>query len=53
MKIDIEGGEDDLFSGDLDWLERTPLVIIELHDWLFPNEPRSRNFLRAVSRLGS
>jgi len=49
LKIDIEGGEDDLFSRDVDWLERMAVVIIELHDWLLPGEATSRNFLRAIS----
>lgn len=51
VKIDIEGGEDDLFSGDVEWLEQAPLVIIELHDWLIPKRGTSANFLRAVARL--
>ena len=49
LKIDIEGGEKDLFSGEVDWLKTVPLVIIELHDWMFPGEAVSRNFLRAIS----
>lgn len=48
MKIDIEGGEDVLFSGDVDWMGRFALIIIELHDWLLPFSGCSRNFLRAV-----
>jgi FkbM family methyltransferase len=47
-KIDIEGAEGDLFSGDVGWIDRFPLVCIELHDWLFPKQGTSRNFLRAV-----
>ena len=38
VKIDIEGAEDDLFSDNIEWLKRTPLVMIELHDWLFPSD---------------
>ena len=49
VKIDIEGGEKDLFSGDVSWLETAPLVIVELHDWMLPGEATSRNFLRAIS----
>jgi FkbM family methyltransferase len=32
VKIDIEGAEQDLFSGNTEWVARSPLVIIELHD---------------------
>jgi len=49
VKIDIEGGEKDLFSGKVGWLETAPIVIIELHDWMLPGEGTARNFLRAVS----
>ena len=49
LKIDIEGGEKDLFSGDVEWLSTIPLVIIELHDWMLPGESTARNFLRAIS----
>jgi FkbM family methyltransferase len=50
-KIDIEGAEFDLFSGSTEWVERTPLIIIELHDWLLPKSGISRPFLECVSRL--
>jgi len=49
VKIDIEGGEGELFAGNLDWVDAFPLIIIELHDWLYPGERTSRNFLRAIS----
>ena len=51
VKIDIEGGEAELFSGDTEWVECTPLLIIELHDWLLPKSGNSRSFLQCVSRL--
>src|SRR6266853_1735871 len=47
-KIDIEGGEANLFRCNYAWLERFPLVIIELHDWLLPGEGNSRNFFKAA-----
>jgi FkbM family methyltransferase len=31
VKIDIEGGEQGLFDGPLDWLDRANAIIIELH----------------------
>jgi FkbM family methyltransferase len=48
-KIDIEGGEEALFSTDTDWVDEFPLLIIELHDWLLPRSGSSRNFLRCVA----
>jgi len=49
FKIDIEGGENDLFRGETNWLTKFPLVIIELHDWMLPFSGSSRNFLKAIS----
>jgi hypothetical protein len=49
VKIDIEGCEDDVFADNLEWIDRFPVIMIELHDWLFPGEARSRAFLDAVS----
>jgi FkbM family methyltransferase len=48
FKIDIEGAESDLFSGDTSWIGRFPLLIIELHDWLLPFSGSSRNFFGAI-----
>jgi FkbM family methyltransferase len=50
FKIDIEGAEQYLFDGDTSWLEKFPLVIIELHDWMLPFAGSSRNFIKAVAR---
>jgi FkbM family methyltransferase len=50
-KIDIEGAERELFRSNHDWLDRVDLVMIELHDWLYPGQRRSNNFLRAVMRV--
>lgn len=49
VKIDIEGFEEDLFSVDLEWVDDTDIIIIELHDWLFPFQGKSANFIRAIS----
>jgi len=51
IKIDIEGFESDLFSKNTEWIELFPVVIIELHDWMFPKTANSANFLKAISRL--
>lgn len=50
LKIDIEGGEDALFQGDTTWLNKFPLVIIELHDWMLPFSGSSRNFIKAIAQ---
>jgi FkbM family methyltransferase len=47
LKIDAEGSEASIFSGDVAWLDLFPLVIIELHDWMLPGQANSANFLRA------
>jgi FkbM family methyltransferase len=48
VKIDIEGGENELFSTCTEWIDRVPLIIIELHDWLLCGQASSRNFLKCV-----
>lgn len=47
-KIDIEGFEADLFAGDLAWIDRMTVVMIEPHDWLFPGRKTSRSFQSAM-----
>lgn len=47
-KLDIEGSEAEVFSQNFEWLDQFPLIIIELHDWLFPGEANSRNFRKAL-----
>jgi FkbM family methyltransferase len=46
LKVDIEGAEADLFAGSTAAIDRFPIVVIELHDWLFPRRATSRPFLR-------
>jgi FkbM family methyltransferase len=48
-KIDIEGAEAELFSRNLDWVAATPLIIIELHDWMMPKQGTARSFLKCVA----
>ena len=50
-KIDIEGAEQDLFSDSIEWIALTPLLIVELHDWLLPKGRTSRPFLECISKL--
>jgi FkbM family methyltransferase len=50
-KIDIEGFEEDLFSANIDWVARFPIIVLEIHDWMIPRRAIASNFIRAVSRL--
>jgi FkbM family methyltransferase len=45
LKIDVEGAEADLFRASDDVLDRFPVVMIELHDWMLPSTANSRNFI--------
>ncbi|MBI4123386.1 MAG: FkbM family methyltransferase [Betaproteobacteria bacterium] len=51
VKIDIEGFEAELFSRNLEWLDRFYVLIIELHDWMLPRQRSSQSFLRAIGAL--
>lgn len=48
-KIDIEGGEGELFAANTEWVDRTPVIVIELHDWLMPRSANSRAFLQCIA----
>lgn len=50
-KIDIEGAESDVFSGDTSWIDKFPVLIVELHDWLYPKQRMAQSFLKAVAPL--
>lgn len=50
VKVDIEGGEADLFRSSTGWLERTPLVIVETHDWMLPWQGMGHAVLSALVR---
>ncbi len=50
VKIDIEGGEAELFRDHADWLDAVEMLVIELHDWLYPWQGSSDSFFRQVSR---
>jgi FkbM family methyltransferase len=51
VKIDIEGGELDLFLSNTEWVAATPILIIELHDKFLLQTANSRTFLQCVSQL--
>lgn len=50
FKIDIEGGEDNLFEAHTEWVDLFPLIIIELHDWLLPRGGTSFNFIHRMGQ---
>lgn len=50
-KIDIEGAEKELFSQNIDWVRRFPIIAIELHDWFLGGQLTSKNFLLAIAEL--
>ena len=50
VKIDIEGSERELFSGDCAWLDEVQCVMIEPHDWLRPQEDTSRTFQLEIGK---
>jgi len=49
IKVDIEGFERNLFSSDTSWIDKFPILIIELHDWMLPFEGNSKNFLKIIA----
>jgi FkbM family methyltransferase len=49
VKIDIEGGEGVLFEQNTSWIDKTPIIIVELHDWLLSKAGTSRSFLRCIA----
>jgi FkbM family methyltransferase len=49
VKVDIEGGEYDLFRSNTGWLDHTDLLIVETHDWLFPNQRNSSTLFKALA----
>jgi hypothetical protein len=50
-KIDIEGGEDELFRSNLDWARQAALIVVETHDWLLPGAGSSQNLRRCIANL--
>ena len=49
IKIDIEGHENQLFENNTEWIDQFKIIIIELHDWMFPETSNSKNFLNKIS----
>lgn len=51
-KIDIEGFESDLFSTNIEWVDEAAAIIIEPHDWLFPEGGTSQSLQAAMVGKG-
>lgn len=47
LKVDIEGGEHELFRGDCSWLAKTVYLTVEIHD-RFGLPHSSRNIIRSI-----
>jgi FkbM family methyltransferase len=50
IKVDIEGYETSLFRSNTAWAEETPLVVFEMHDWLFAWRGTGDAMLRCLTR---
>ncbi len=50
VKVDIEGYETSLFRSNTAWAEETPLVVFEMHDWLFAWRGTGDAMLRCLIR---
>lgn len=50
VKIDIEGGEADLFESHTEWVDAFELLVIELHDWMLPGTANSFNFVQRMAQ---
>ncbi|NLS08113.1 FkbM family methyltransferase [Rhizobium sp. P32RR-XVIII] len=48
VKIDIEGAEAEVFAAECEWINKVPLVIVELHDWMIPRARSSHPVLRRL-----
>lgn len=51
VKIDVEGAEGDIFREATQWVQETPVVVVELHDWLLPKQRTSAPFLKVMAEL--
>jgi len=51
VKVDVEGAERDLFTKATEWVARTPVLIVELHDWLLPKQGVAQPFLKCIANL--
>lgn len=49
VKLDIEGAQAELFSGNTDWVGETDLIILEPDDWAFPWSGSTVEFFRSLA----
>jgi FkbM family methyltransferase len=49
VKVDIEGGEAEMFRSNTSWLDHTALLTVETHDWLFPGKGTSQSLFAALA----
>lgn len=47
-KIDIEGFEEDLFTKNLEWVDKVQAILLEPHDWMLPGKKSSRPFQKVM-----
>jgi FkbM family methyltransferase len=52
LKVDIEGAEKTLFTGDAETFDQFPLIIFEPHDWMLPGQLSSQEFFRFHAAAG-
>jgi FkbM family methyltransferase len=50
VKIDIEGAEKDVFARNTEWVQKTPLIVVEIHDWMLPRQGTALPFLRCIAQ---
>jgi hypothetical protein len=51
MKIDLENSDEGLFVGNMNWIQRIPVLIVALQDVLIPGSERVRRFVKCISEL--
>ena len=51
IKIDIEGHEKELFKSNFEWINDFKIIIIEIHDWMMPNQNNSYTFFKSISDI--
>jgi FkbM family methyltransferase len=49
VKIDIERCEGELFSANTEWVDRTPIIIVQLNDCLIPGTKNSHAFVEHLA----
>lgn len=52
VKVDIEGFESDLFQANTSWIDDAFVVVVEPHDWMFPEKGTSQSLQNAMCSRG-